>query len=561
MKLFDKRPLSLILCILLGAFVFFAFGDTSVRIAVISIAVILLFIPFIIKEATKKHKTMLVLSSALILLASTFAFIYFDSWYYADKRFDDTCQIEGCVESFDFNNGTKNLDLSVSSVNGKLFSSYKIKVYLESQDISNITTGTKLSFNADLESFDKNQDFDAASYYYARGYSAKAENVENLTVIGQGSPSLTNEITEYRRSLSRRLILYSDEKSGGLLAALLLGERDYLSGQISLDFSRIGISHILALSGMNIALLCYLFSWILSLLGLNKKWRKLAEIFFTLFYITITGFPLSVMRAGLMTILSALLFLLSSSKDSVTNLFISVTLIVLIMPYSIFDMSLWLSAFATLGIIIFAELTEKSRISENTRSEKATVDFLAPLLSSVFALGSTLAISLFSFNSISLFSIISTFIFSPIFNVFIYLGTFFLFTASFLPIGSIVIVFGNFITDFAHKFSSVKYSLLSTDFWLTKALIIAFTVFLFVFMTMETRKKKTAVFLITALLLSSIASAAIYTVNTSSDFSFIYDEQENRERILMKKDSYSALLEVSTPSKKGLLRIIILSQK
>ena len=58
----------------------------------------------------------------------------------------------------------------------------------------------------------------------------------------------------------------SSAENGGLLAALLLGDQTYLSGQTKLDCSRIGITHILALSGMHISIICSALSrqWMLA---------------------------------------------------------------------------------------------------------------------------------------------------------------------------------------------------------------------------------------------------------------------------------------------------------
>ena len=548
MKVFDKRPLSLILCILLGAFVFFASGDKTVRIVIISLSAALALIPIFLKELSKSQKLKLVLCSFLVLFASLLSYLYFDLWYYADNRFDEKCEIVGTVEEFNFDKSTKTLVLSTDSINEKAFSHYKIKVLLENNDTTNITIGTKIGFTANLDSFESTADFDSAAYYYSRGFSASASNIENLTVIEQSSESFFYKIAQYRKSLSRKLVLHSNSESGGLLSALLLGEREFLSGQIRLDFSRIGISHILALSGMHLAILCYGFSHLLSMMRVSKKWRKLSEILFAILYMGLTGFPVSVMRSGLMLIISSLLFLLASSKDSLTNLFLSVTVIILIQPYSVFDISLWLSAFATLGIVIFSELTEKGSCEPQTH-QNVFLTFLAPILSSVFAISSTVLLSHIYFKSISLVSLISTFVFSPIILVFMYIGTFYLFTASFIPIGGIIKAFGNVIIELAHSASSVKFALVSTDFWLTKALIIISTLFLFFFLVLDIKRKKSATVILSVLLIASISSAGIYTATKARTFDFVYTENDERERILMKSKSETTLIEISTPTK------------
>lgn len=542
MKIFDKRPLSFILCILLGAFVFFSFGDKTERIIIASIALILIFIAIFLKDLLKAQRLKLIGTSLLILFSCASSFLYFDVWYYAERRFPERCEIIGTVEETDFDDTYKSLVVNTDSINDKLISDYKIKVILDSDnDFTNITPGSQINFSAVLNKFEKTPTFDSASYYYAQGFSAEAKNVEDITVLQQNKVSISHKITNYRQSLARKLVNFSNEYGGGLLAALLLGEKEYLSGQLNLDFSRIGISHILALSGMHIAILCYGFSKILSLFGVNKKWRKLSEIIFAIAYMALTGFPISVVRAGLMVSISSALFLLSSSKDSVTNLFLSVAIICILEPFAVFDISLWLSAFATLGIIVFSEI-----IADNqNKLNKTLIDIISPFLSSIFAISATLAITYYAFGTISALSIFSTAIFSPIILVFMYLGTFFLFTASFIPLGNIIIHFSGFISWLANSFSSFKYSLLSTNHLVVGITVMLTTIALFLFLILDIRKRKTAVLLIIALFMSTILSAGVYTVKEKQKFAFEYYEEEYNERLLMKSNEEAALVEIS----------------
>ncbi len=542
MKIFDKRPLSFILCILLGSFVFFTLGNRIERIIIASVALILTLIAIFLRDLLKSQRLKLVCTSLMIIFSCMASFLYFDVWYYAEKRFSEKCEIIGVVEDADFDSIYKTLVINTDSIDDSLLSDYKIKVILDSDDdITNITLGSKIKFSATLNAFENTPTFDSASYYYSRGYSAEAENVKNLEVISQSNVPISHKLTNYREGLTRRLVKFSTPESGGLLAALLLGEKGYLSAEVSRDFSRIGISHILALSGMHIAILCYGFSKLLSFCGINKKWRKLFEIVFAFLYMALTGFPVSVVRAGLMLSISSLLFLLSSSKDSITNLFLSVTIICVIEPFAVYDISLWLSAFATLGIIIFSEI-----IAENKNAlGKTLISIISPFLSSILAITATLPITYYAFGTISPLSVISTAIFSPIILVFMYVGIFFLITASFIPLGSIIIAFADFISRLAGIFSSFKFALFSTGHVIIGIIAFLAFLFLFMFLVLDIRKRKIALSIVIMLFLSTTVSAGIYTVNENQKFAFEYFEEENKERILMKSNSEAALIEIS----------------
>ena len=542
MNFFDKRPLSLILCIMLGAFVFFSFNDIVTKLIVISCAIILLLLSIFLSA----EKNKLIICSSVILIASLLSYLYFGAWFFADNRYEERCEIEGVVQDIDFEGGVKALTLKCDSVNDSALSSYKLRVILDDEDISNISVSTKIKFSAELDAFYSTADFDQAAYYYSRGFNATAENVENLEIIGNEKLSFDYKITEYRKTLSRNLVINSNAESGGLLAALLLGEREFLSGQTRLDFARIGITHILALSGMHVAILCYGLSRILSLLGINKKIRSIFEIIFALGYMALTGFPVSVVRAGVMLIISSLLFLVSSSKDSFTNLFIAVSVILFFEPYAIYDISLWLSAFATLGIIICANIFENKVDTSRNFLKKSIYSVFTTLCSTVFAITATMAITHFEFGTISSFSLISTVIFSPIILIFMYLGTIFLFTCTFFKIGGIINFYANFIQSLSHFFSKQKCALLSTDFIVTEALLVIASIVFFLFIFIKTQKKKTAAITVTCLLLSAIISAGVCNGIEDKKFEFSYNETDSRERILIKSNSNSSLIEIAT---------------
>ena len=246
-----------------------------------------------------------------------------------------------------------------------------------------------------------------------------------------------------------------------------------------------------------------------------------------------------------MLIIASVLFLLSACKDSATNLFLSVSLIILFEPYSVFDISLWLSAFATLGIIICVEIFEKDERVEIGVVKNAFVSIFSSFISSVFAIVSTIALTHFKFGKISSLSLISTVLFSPVILLFMFLEVFFIFTASFIHWGGLINLFGDFIRRFAHALSKFKYAELSSNFALTEILVIISSIIFLLFIVLKVNKKKTVAFMIVCSLIFSIFSAGIYTAAQTEKFVFSYDETDDNERILMKSDSRTSLIEIS----------------
>ena len=94
-----------------------------------------------------------------------------------------------------------------------------------------------------------------------------------------------------------------NEPSASLTNAIILGDKKGLPEDLQTAFSRSGLSHIIAISGMNISLLSLMIMSALLAAGL---WRRHAFYFaaFTLVaYIILVGAPASAVRAGIMGLL------------------------------------------------------------------------------------------------------------------------------------------------------------------------------------------------------------------------------------------------------------------
>ncbi len=542
MKIFDKRPLSLILCVALCGFVFFTRGVDYLRIAVPTVALTVLLVSFFVKNQDRHTLILMRICSFAIALCSVLSYLYFDIYFFAANRFEDRVSVVGEVSEFDFDGYSNRVEIDCESVNSEPFSRYKLVAYIDNEDTVNVSIGSKISFTALLSDFESyGEDFDSKNYYTSRGYSAVATEVLDFTVLESGDFSLEYKITAYRHSLCRRIINHSDEKSGGLLSALLFGERQYLPKSIQLDFARLGITHILSISGMHLVILVLGLGKLLSLFGVGKKQRKLSEILFTLIYMMLTGFPVSVVRAGLMLIISSLLFLLARSSDSVTNLFIAVALICILQPWSVFDISLWLSALATLGIIVYAEYKQKIKTKRGIKHSLKDA-----LLISVFAISATLVITVTSFGEISLLAPVATLVFSILTEVLMYVGCVFLIVCGFIPLGWLVKFLGNIISELAALLSSFKWVFVSSDFAITKAAVVVFTLLFLAFALLDIKRKGAFVTTITLSLIAIFAISAIFTYSAKAKSEFEYLRSGTDERILMQSDGETAVIDITS---------------
>ncbi len=133
--------------------------------------------------------------------------------------------------------------------------------------------------------------------------------------------------------------------------ALLLGDRTLVYPPTRDTFDLAGTSHLLAASGLHLAILLAILKFGLKIK--NKKWL----IVVALLYCIVTGFRISMVRASIMLILTLLRW--RPFRNRFTRLAIALAIILVIWPHSIWSVSLWLSFICTFGILLAVPLLRK----------------------------------------------------------------------------------------------------------------------------------------------------------------------------------------------------------
>ena len=110
---------------------------------------------------------------------------------------------------------------------------------------------------------------------------------------------------------------------------------------------------MLAVSGSHITYIISAFSILME--KKNKRITKILTIIFLIFFMALTGFTASVVRASIMGILILTSGLVHRKSDTINNLGISSLIILICNPYTIIDAGFWLSFAGTMGIILLEE--------------------------------------------------------------------------------------------------------------------------------------------------------------------------------------------------------------
>ena len=118
------------------------------------------------------------------------------------------------------------------------------------------------------------------------------------------------------------------------------------------NFKNSGLLHLLAASGLNVALIYGLWWWIAKLIKFPYNLSVATGAIFVVFYTFMTGFPPSILRAGLMLLFVLLGKIIDRSVNSIALIFLVGFIILVFDPNMLFDVGFQLSFAVTLGLIV-----------------------------------------------------------------------------------------------------------------------------------------------------------------------------------------------------------------
>ena len=186
--------------------------------------------------------------------------------------------------------------------------------------------------------------------------------VSDITYVGNNdSFSITRLFESINSRLSSRLKIYG---GGALARAVLLGDKDELKLDVRRDFSRLGISHLLAVSGLHLSLIVMICEKLMNKCGVSKKNCSIVKVPLIVFYMGVTGFSSSVLRAGVMHLIKTAGDFVDRRSDPLTSLGAAVTLITVFDPYAFYDIGLILSALSAYACITFSFINKSRESSQ-----------------------------------------------------------------------------------------------------------------------------------------------------------------------------------------------------
>ncbi len=243
--------------------------------------------------------------------------------------------------------------------------------------------------------------FDVESYMALKGISVTAfvRNPLEIATIGHGTgSSCLNSFRYWLESVRSRLIQGVDEsfqRAGpkGIAIALLAGQREWMPRDTKEWFARTGVGHLLAVSGLHMALVALLFGlgsrFVLLRLGnlpLRINVRKVSmgiALVATFLYAGIAGFSPSAVRAMVMIFAFGMAVLVDRPQLPVNALAIAAWFLLLLDPFYLFSPAFQLSFTAVFFLILFGsrfQPEEKEPLNGRTWNQRCQAWALAALI-------------------------------------------------------------------------------------------------------------------------------------------------------------------------------------
>ncbi len=211
------------------------------------------------------------------------------------------------------------------------------------------------------------------------------------------------------------------EPSGALAVAMVLGQRDGITSEWSERFSRAGIAHLLAVSGLHVGFLLLFLTPVALAATRLATWARMLLWFVpatvVLGFVTLAGSPASAMRAGLIAVVALLGKALGRRVSSWQMLGVAGITLLTLNPHFTFDLGFQLSFLATAGIIaVAAPVTRVVRRAVRSRSllSRLATALAGSALVSLIAQAATLPLVATHFSYLSVSSIVTNLVAVPL---------------------------------------------------------------------------------------------------------------------------------------------------
>lgn len=249
-----------------------------------------------------------------------------------------------------------------------------------------------------------------------------------------------------RAALGAEMDRLFQEPHAGYMKGLVIGIQDDLDPETFKQFSQLGLTHILAISGMHVAVYVGVILFLLRRFRVTRETALTITLLLIPVYVLLSGAGPSIVRAGLMSMIALLAARMGLLKDGMNILAAAALLMLVWNPYLLLSVSFQLSFLVTAGLMVYTPLAAAlfNRLPD-WLGNAVSVTFIAQLVS--------FPLTIYYFNQFSLLSFAANLLLVPLITFLV------------LPLGTLALLLGRFwnagafvIAHFAELLNNVTFA-------------------------------------------------------------------------------------------------------
>ena len=285
-----------------------------------------------------------------------------------------------------------------------------------------VLIGNSIEAKGEVSYFDEERNpgnFDRKFYYKKQKIEGSMWAAE-IRIVNKRENHLKEKLREFREAWKAFLMEEAGEEKGGILCAMLLGDKTEMESEIKELYQRNGIAHVLAISGLHISLIGIFFYRFMRRMTGSYIAGGAAGMIFMGVYILMIGMSLSAMRAVIMFLFRVGADMSGRVCDMRTSIAVSAVCVIFWRPLSYYDGGFQLSFGAVLGIFFLTLISGQKKEWEEKKNRKwlGVKEAFAQGFKASFAIQlATFPILLYHFFEFPLYSCILNLIVVPLMSM------------------------------------------------------------------------------------------------------------------------------------------------
>ncbi len=309
-----------------------------------------------------------------------------------------------------------------------------VKLLLRVFELEDVAVGDTLQATVRFAEIDRS--------FYADGIYIAGQTSGLEQLAPPKGPSILVWIEGFRRQIRSTLNRNLPGELAGYVQALLLGDKSRLSARIESAYRVCGLSHLLAVSGLHLSLICATLQRVLTACRCRKRLSAVLMMLLVAAVMAVTGFSPSVVRAGCMYLIMLAGRLVFRRGEALNFLGAALLIMLLAQPFAAGSLSLLLSAGSVAGILLLGPYLQAALyrpIKWYGRVGKALRGIAQTLAVTLSAITVSLPTQILTFGEVSLLSVLSNLLVSGVSGLLLIASVVGLLLAALLPIKILLI--------------------------------------------------------------------------------------------------------------------------